>query len=123
MSAVFQLSYSESSDIIFLLYVGMYLNTSRYSADGKAVQNAFSISVPVSWEQTAELTVSFTYVHLEPSVQIMHRNSLITKRATGKLSENRQGEKAASGSTLSSLLLCLRHEKGSSDSSGGSRST
>jgi hypothetical protein len=73
--------------------------------------------------QTAEMTVSLMCVHLEPSVQIMHRNSLITRRASGKLSGNLQGEKAASGSTLSSLLLRLRHEKEPSDGSGSSRST
>jgi hypothetical protein len=121
MSAVFQLSYPEGLGRIFFLYVGMYLNTRRYTADGKAAQNVFSTSVSVSCEQTEELTVSFMCVHLEPFVQIMHRNSLITKRTSGKLSGNLQGEKAASGFTLSSLLLCLTHEKVSSDGSGSRR--
>jgi len=101
----------------------MYQNTFHHTADGKAAQDVFNISISVSCEQTAQLTLSLVWVHLERSVQIMHRNSLITKRASGKLSGNLQGEKAASGSTLSSLLLCLRHEKGSTDGSVSSRRT
>jgi hypothetical protein len=96
---------------------------SRYTADDKAVQNVFSISISMSCEQAAELTVSLMCVHLEPSVQILHRNSLIMKHASGKLSGNLQGEKAASGSSLSSLLLYLRQEKGFSDGSVSSRRT
>jgi len=121
MSAVFQLSYPESLGRILVCWYAH--EHSRYTADDKTVQNVFSISISVSCEQAAELTVSLMCVHLEPSVQIMHRNSLISKHASGKLSGNLQGEKAASGSSLSSLLLCLRQEKGFSEGSGNSRRT
>ena len=79
--AVFQLSYPGGSERIFFSYVGTYLNTSPYIADCKTVQHAFSITICVMRIDGRTDRVSLMYVHFEPSVQIMHRNSLITKRA------------------------------------------